>query len=327
VRIILAALVVCALLAASASADGPPSNIRLDPAHPGVVSFAFRAGPSVIRIAYSLVSTFLPDTFGEEPCAVLILRTPSPNADVEVTTFGLGHATLATGRDPARACQPGFAGDGKERLHLAYSGQPEVHDWILVVRPDPQPIAASGTAMEGQIVAFAEGVGMITLPLKVERLPMSPLLSSLVWAFGFVLPALLTYRLGRAADRWSDRRTAAREAAARQIELADKAQAARLEQAEAFRAWRQEPGSRQAIQRLVNEITIAIKTPEAAPHCLRLFQSMHTNGLFTKMPVERYEMLLEICRAEDYARLLGVLRELFPERPDIPAEWKGLDEQ
>jgi hypothetical protein len=165
--------------------------------------------------------------------------------------------------------------------------------------------------MEGQVVAFAPSVGMVAVPLKLERLPLSSALTALLWTLGVVLPALLAYVLGRAADRWNERRKLANEEVARQTA-----------QAEAFAAWRQEPAAQISITDVISEVGTLIATPGVERPCARVLKFMYERGMLAKMPSEERRQIIDVCTREERKELLDLMPLLFPElQADIPTTW------
>jgi hypothetical protein len=295
------------LLASPAGADGPPPALLLDWARPGVELLSLGGNSSVLRISPWIWQ----DGTDARPCTTIHLRARGSIAGLEVTTTGLGHAQLANVPDPSNACNTSLSLDWRERLQLSPVGDPGMHDWVLAVSPDATALASPGTAMEGQVVAFAPSVGMVAVPLKLERLPLSSALTALLWTLGVVLPALLAYVLGRAADRWNERRKLANEEVARQTA-----------QAEAFAAWRQEPAAQISITDVISEVGTLIATPGVERPCARVLKFMYERGMLAKMPSEERRQIIDVCTREERKELLDLMPLLFPElQADIPTTW------
>jgi hypothetical protein len=300
-------LALIGMLAARANAaDAPPVELT-DRELPGAELLGFSGNPQVVRVAL----WFFQHGSSARPCTVVHLRLADTVTTATVLTTGLGRALLAVVPHPATGCDPRFTLDWREQLQLNNYGSKKVRDWTLAVLPDATPLEADGTAMEGQIIAFAPGAGTVAVPVKVERLPLSPIMSALLWTIGIVLPAGLSYVLARAADSWNERRKVTLD---REAEL--------VKQREAFATWRQEEEARTAISALLEELKAVRDTKDYQEPCHHLLNFMYGRGMLISMPSQARERLNMVCTAERRQELLDMLRELFPEvQTDIPATW------
>jgi hypothetical protein len=221
-----AAVTTIGMLMGRALAADPPPVVMTDPARPGAELLGFSGNLQVLRVSL----WFWQHGTAARPCMVLHLRATGTIPTVHVMTTGLGRAMLAIASDPTHACDRHLSLDWREQIQLNYYGATGVQDWALAVLPDPTALEADGITMDGQIIALAPGAGTVAVPLKVERLPLSAIMSAVLWTLGVVLPAGLTYVLARTADRWNERRKVALDR-----------QAARTAQIEAFADWLGKP--------------------------------------------------------------------------------------
>lgn len=302
-RGVLVAAVTGTLLAGAAMAD-TPTSVLLDPARPGVELLSLAGNSPVLREASW--------TWDEvRPCMVMHVRVRGPFAQVEIATDGLGRTRLAAVSNPERACQFRHRLDWRDRLTLRWSGLPDIHDFAFAVEADDTQLSEPGVTIEGRIVALAQGLGMVSVPLKVERLPLATWITAVAWAIGVVVPAGLAFFAGRQADRWNERHKAA----------ADEAKQ-HADQVEAFAVWRQDPGARDSINEVLTEIDGLIATPNYVRPCARVLDTMYGKGMLAAMPPEARRRLTDICTGERPNALLDTLSELFPEvQSRIPRQW------
>jgi hypothetical protein len=306
------ALLIGALASASgASAPGAPSGSSAGQSE--LLSVA--GNPSVVRISrFTLLSAPL-----EPTCAVFDIRFRNPLVVAEISTFGLGRTLLAAWRIRGSAVDPLPMSSSSISCDVTTAWQPRLRlqmlepgdriDWRVAMKLDTGSLSADGTAIEGQILVSTDGKSAVTIPIKIERLPMSPLLTALAWFVGIVVPAGLTFWLARFSEARIDRKK--REAERTEIER---------KQQEEFLAWRQLATSVDLMEEFFNQqLPAAHDLPNP---CATLFAWMHSHSMLEKVPPAEYELLVEVCQVDDRQGFLNQLRKLFPERrAEVPAQW------
>ena len=272
--------------------------------------------PSVVRF-----SRFTWQGAPSEPtCFVFDIRFRNPVVVAEISTSGLGRTLLAAARtdsaqpDPHPMAQSSVACDGKaawqELLRLQMLERSESIDWRISVKLDTSSLLADGTSIDGQILVSTDGGRAIGIPLKVERLPMAPVVTALTWFVGIVVPAWLAYWLARLSEARIDRKK----------HEAERVEAERKRE-EDFLVWRQDPKSVELLDEFFGQQLPAaggLRHP-----CTTLFDWMHSHSMLAKIPPAEFEALIETCRIDDRPGFLDQLQMLFPERRDqIPAQFK-----
>jgi hypothetical protein len=287
------------VIAAEATVPGI-LNDSAAPQQPELLSVI--GNPSVVRISRF---TWLGAPSDPE-CTSFEIQVRNPFLTAEIWTLGLGHTTLAawpadgsTGHQAATSlvsCDVGAAWQSRLRLPLGNSLR-----WRIGVRLDTKSLSADGTTIEGQVLISTDRRGALSIPLKVERLPMSPFVTALAWFVGIVVPAGLGYWLTRLSEARIDHNKRVAERVATE-----------QKQQEEFVAWRQVPSSVTLMDEFFDQ-----QLPAAAglPHpCVILFSWMHSAGMLAKVPPLDFETLATICQTDDRQSLLDHLRKLFPER-------------
>jgi hypothetical protein len=271
--------------------------------------------PSVVRIARFT----LWGAPSDPTCVAFTIRFALQIVAVEISTLGLGATTLAPlpagaaahapSNDPI-AC-PDAGTQWQERLRLQVLGPVANRDRQVAVKLDTRSLLADGTSVEGQVVVFVEGKGTIAVPLKVERLPMSPLVTALTWSLGIVFPAALGYWLTRLSDARTDRKKREDEDRLDRKKRQDERAELERKQKEAFMAWRQDPASIEIMDNFFEKELPA--TNGLVNRCQTLFEVMRSQGIVSKMPPSDFEAFIGVCAANSIQDFFDQLRKLFPE--------------
>ena len=252
-------------------------------------------------------------------CVAFTVRVARQIAAAEISTLGLGAATLAPlpagsavhapAADPF-AC-PDAVTQWHERLQLEGFGLAQNRDRWVAVKLDMRSLLADGTSLEGQVVVSVEGKGSVAVPLKVERPPMSSMVTALTWSLGIVFPAILGYWLTRLSDARTDRKKREDEDQLDRTKRNDERAELERKQQEVFLAWRQDPASIAIMDSFFDKEIPATNGLEN--RCRALFEVMKSKGIVSKMPPSSFEAFIGICEANGTRDFFEQLRILFPE--------------
>jgi hypothetical protein len=249
--------------------------------------------PSTLR-----VSTIMPWSSPDPPCATFRVRTVAPKALINLTTTGLG-ATLLTDEMPNRpVCSTVQVLRGShqapawtDRLVLeGGTGPPKIIDRLVAVRVDIDSLRADGVLMDGRILALAPGERTLEIPLKIERTPASPFFTAAAWFLGVFIPAAIAAGFGFLVAQYNAAETAQ----------------------SAFRTYVAE--NPQVIAGFVdNQVKSTLLAPGVQGALKFLLGEMYRKNMLAKLPKPQSERLRQICFAEDRQQYLTLLTELFPE--------------
>lgn len=221
--------------------------------------------------------------WGEEdpaPCAFFNIRIVAGGAPIALATSGLGPAQLAA--VPGGGCPP--PGDGRWAAEIEVSANAAPQRIALLILPQSDRHAER----TGRIVAIGPNGEVGSAAVVVRSVPPVALWPELKWFFGFIVPAFLTFLLGR--------HTVAR--AERRKEHADLV---------VFRTVQKDK-----VDALIRDTALAVVDPAYKRPGSQVLQTLRSQDIVANLPNRDKERLVALCEKDDIVGVAKLLARLFP---------------
>ena len=221
--------------------------------------------------------------WGEErppPCSFFAIRVLPAAAPIVLATSGLGPARLAAA--PDGGCPPPQDRRWAAEIRVAASGAPQ----RIALRLLPQ--GDRDAERTGRIVAIGQSGELGAANLVVRSVPTLSLWPELKWFFGFVVPAFLTFLLGRYTVARAERRK----------EHADLV---------VFRTVHKDK-----VDALIDDAADAAADREYERPGLQILQTLRAQGIIASLPNRDKERLVGLCEKDDVVPAVKLLARLFP---------------